>query len=40
MDMGQCNDAFISPNVLDYLVKEYQITPISTVEEDMKKILG
>jgi hydroxylamine reductase len=30
----------VSPNVLNYLVQEYQITPISTVDEDLKKILG
>jgi hydroxylamine reductase len=38
--LGPTLPAFISPNVLDILVKEYNITPISTPEEDLKKILG
>ena len=38
--LGPTLPAFISPNVLDILVKEYHITPISTPEEDLKKILG
>ncbi len=38
--LGPTLPAFISPNVLELLVKEYQITPISTPEEDLKKILG
>ena len=38
--LGPTLPAFVSPNVLDLLVKEYQITPTSTPEEDLKKILG
>ncbi len=38
--LGPSLPAFVSPNVLALLVKEYQITPISTPEEDLKKILG
>ncbi len=38
--LGPTLPAFISPNVLDLLVKEYQITPTSTPEEDLRKILG
>ena len=38
--LGPTIPAFVSPNVLNYLVQEYQITPISTVDEDLKKILG
>lgn len=38
--LGPSLPAFLSPNVLDYLVREYQIAPTSTVEEDMKKLLA
>ena len=38
--LGPTLPAFISPNVLNFLVENYQITPISTPEEDLKKILG
>ena len=38
--LGPTLPAFISPNVLDFLVKNYNIAPISTPEEDMKKLLG
>ena len=38
--LGPTLPAFVSPNVLNYLVQEYQITTISTVDEDLKKILG
>lgn len=38
--LGPTLPAFISPNVLDILVEKYNITPISTPEEDLKKILG
>lgn len=38
--LGPTLPAFVSPNVLDLLVKEYQISPTSTPEEDLKKILG
>ena len=37
--LGPSLPAFISPNVLQYLVDNYQITPVSTPEEDLKKIL-
>ncbi|MGL4789986.1 MAG: hydroxylamine reductase [Anaerotignaceae bacterium] len=38
--LGPTLPAFISPNVLNVLVENYNITPISTPEEDLKKILG
>lgn len=38
--LGPTLPAFISPNVLDVLVKEYHIAPITTPEEDLKAILG
>ena len=38
--LGPTLPAFISPNVLNYLVENYNIAPISTPEEDLKKILG
>ena len=38
--LGPTLPAFISPNILNYLVENYQISPISTPEEDLKKILG
>lgn len=38
--LGPTLPAFLSPNVLNVLVEKYQITPISTPEEDLKKILG
>ncbi len=38
--LGPSLPAFISPNVLDYLVKNYNIAPIKTPEEDLKAILG
>ena len=38
--LGPTIPAFISQNVLNFLVENYNITPISTPEEDLKKILG
>ena len=38
--LGPTLPAFISPNVLKILVDNYNILPISTPEEDLKKILG
>lgn len=38
--LGPTLPAFISPNVLSYLSKEYNIAPISTPEKDLKEILG
>lgn len=38
--LGPTLPAFISPNVLDVLVKNYNIAPITTVEEDLRGILG
>ena len=37
--LGPSLPAFISPNVLNYLVENYNIAPISTPEEDLRKIL-
>lgn len=38
--LGPSLPAFLSANVLDYLVKQYDIKPISTPEQDLKAILG
>ncbi len=38
--LGPSLPAFISPNVLNVLVENFNIAPISTVEEDMKACLG
>lgn len=38
--LGPTLPAFISPNVLNFLVENFNISPISTPEEDLKKILG
>lgn len=40
MRLGPSLPAFITPNVLDVLVKNYNIKPITTPEEDLKAILG
>ena len=37
--LGPTLPAFLSPNVLNYLVENFGIAPISTVEEDMKALL-
>jgi hydroxylamine reductase len=38
--LGPSLPAFITPNVLDVLVKNFNIKPISTPDEDLKAILG
>jgi hydroxylamine reductase len=38
--LGPSLPAFITPNVLDVLVKNFNIMPISTPEDDLKAILG
>lgn len=38
--LGPTLPAFISPNVLNFLVENYGIFPISTPEEDLKKLLN
>ncbi len=38
--LGPTLPAFVSPNVLNYLVENFGISPISTPEEDLKKLLG
>lgn len=37
--LGPTLPAFVSPNVLKFLVEHYNIAPISTPEEDMKRML-
>ena len=37
--LGPTLPAFISPGVLDFLVKNFGITPVGNPEEDLKKIL-
>ena len=37
--LGPTLPAFLSPNVLDYLVKNFGIAPITTPEEDLKELL-
>ena len=36
--LGPTLPAFVSPNVLDYLVREFGVTPIGTPEGDLKKL--
>lgn len=38
--LGPSLPAFVSPNILNFLVENYALTPISTPENDLKKILG
>ena len=38
--IGPSLPAFITPNVLNYLVENFNIGPITTAEEDLKAILG
>lgn len=38
--LGPSLPAFVSPGVLNFLVEKYNISPISTPEEDLRKILG
>lgn len=38
--LGPTLPAFVSPNVLKVLVDKWNVTPISTAEADLKKILG
>ena len=38
--LGPTLPAFVSKGVLDVLVNKFQLTPISTPEEDIKRILG
>lgn len=40
MLLGPTLPAFVSPNVLNFLVENYNIAPITTPQEDLKKILG
>ena len=38
--LGPTLPAFISPNVLSFLVEKFHIAPITTPEEDLMAILG
>ena len=38
--IGPSLQAFISPNILNVLVEKLNLTPISTAQDDLKKILG
>ena len=38
--LGPTLPAFLSKNVLQYLVEHYAISPTSTPQQDLKKILG
>jgi len=38
--LGPTLPAFITPNVLNYLVENYNIAPITTPEADLKELLG
>ncbi|HEU6438383.1 MAG TPA: hypothetical protein VE028_13105, partial [Nitratidesulfovibrio sp.] len=38
--LGPSLPAFITPNVLNFLVQNYNIKPITTPDEDLKAILG
>ncbi|NLX17918.1 MAG: hypothetical protein GXY53_11670, partial [Desulfobulbus sp.] len=38
--LGPSLPAFVSPDVLEFLVKTFDIKPIDTPENDLKTILG
>ena len=38
--LGPSLPAFLSPNILNFLVEQFNIAPITTPEEDLKAILG
>ena len=38
--IGPTLPAFITPNVLNFLVENFNIGPVTTAEEDLKAILG
>lgn len=38
--LGPSLPAFVSPDVLNFLVEQFGVTPISTPEQDLQKILG
>ena len=38
--LGPTLPAFISPNILNYLVENYGIAPITTPEEDLEALLN
>lgn len=38
--LGPTLPAFVSPAILDFLVENFELTPVSTPEEDLAKILG
>ena len=38
--LGPTLPVFISPNVLNFLVENYGLSPISTPAEDIKKLLN
>ena len=38
--LGPTLPAFVSPNVLKFLVDNYGISPITTAQEDLKQILA
>jgi len=40
MRLGPSLPAFLTPNVLNFLVQNYNIKPITTVDNDLKEILG
>jgi len=40
MRLGPSLPAFLTPNVLNYLVKNYNIMPVTTPDQDLKAILG
>ncbi|MDR2933162.1 MAG: hydroxylamine reductase [Oscillospiraceae bacterium] len=40
MLLGPTLPAFVSPNILSFLRENYALTPISTPEDDLKRILG
>lgn len=40
MYIGPSLPAFLTPNVLNFLVDNFDLKPISTPDEDLKQILG
>jgi|GEM_PF-5267983 hydroxylamine reductase len=39
-EWNRAMSAFVSPNVLNFLVENFNIAPISTPDQDLKQILG
>jgi hydroxylamine reductase len=40
MKLGPTLPAFVTPNVLNFLVENFNLAPLGTVEEDMQQMLA